>query len=64
MRIEASRRLQETKQSLKDGMRIAREVKADLEWSEAKVKELSRKTKEVYPREYEVATMRIGPHNI
>lgn len=47
-----------------EGMRIAREVKKDLEWSEQKVKELSRKTKEIYPREYQVATMRIGPHNI
>ncbi|RPA79076.1 hypothetical protein BJ508DRAFT_145614 [Ascobolus immersus RN42] len=53
MRIETSRKLYETKQLLQQGMKDARRVKEDLEWSEKKVQELSRKTKEIYPREYE-----------
>lgn len=58
---EAQARLVETRKSFVEGMKIAKEVKADLDYVHRKVKVLKQKTERKYPVEYNMARDRIPP---
>lgn len=58
---EAQARLAETKRAFLDGMKIAKEVKSDLDYVHRKVKVLKQKTERKYPIEYNMARDRIPP---
>ncbi|CCX31943.1 hypothetical protein FPQ18DRAFT_118627 [Pyronema domesticum] len=58
---EAQARLAETKRSFVEGMKIAKEVKADLDYVHRKVRALKQKTERKYPVEYNMARDRIPP---
>jgi len=58
---EAQAKLAETRRSFADGMKIAKEVKADLDYVHRKVRVLKQKTERRYPVEYNMARDRIPP---
>ncbi|KAL0635937.1 hypothetical protein Q9L58_005075 [Maublancomyces gigas] len=58
---EAQARLAETRRAFLDGMKIAKEVKSDLDYVHRKVKILKQKTERKYPVEYNMARDRIPP---
>ncbi|KAI5848910.1 hypothetical protein BZA05DRAFT_89990 [Tricharina praecox] len=58
---EAQARLAETRRSFVEGMKIAKEVKADLDYVHRKVRVLKQKTERKYPVEYNMARDRIPP---
>ncbi|KAF8476156.1 hypothetical protein BDZ91DRAFT_208543 [Kalaharituber pfeilii] len=58
---EAAARLAQTKRSFMEGMRIAKEVKADLECVHKRVINLQMMTQQKYPVEYAKARERIPP---
>lgn len=60
---EANRKLANTARRMKEGLRVAREVKRDLEYIQGRVDVLSRRTRERYPDQYAAARARIGPHS-
>ncbi|KAI5789751.1 hypothetical protein DFH27DRAFT_592293 [Peziza echinospora] len=58
---EAAARLAQTKRSFLEGMKVAKEVKADLEYVHKRVINLQKKTQQKYPVEYAMARERIPP---
>ncbi|KAF8423240.1 hypothetical protein EV426DRAFT_534259 [Tirmania nivea] len=58
---EAAARLAQTKRSFMEGMRVAKEVKADLDYVHKRVMNLQKKTQQKYPVEYMMARDRIPP---
>lgn len=58
---EAAARLAQTKRSFMEGMKIAKEVKADLDYVHNRVINLQKKTQKKYPVEYMMARDRIPP---
>ncbi|KAL7272841.1 hypothetical protein RUND412_004338 [Rhizina undulata] len=58
---EAQARLAETRKSFLEGMKVAKEVKSDLEYVHRRVKVLKQKTERKYPVEYNMARDRIPP---
>ncbi|KAG6041941.1 hypothetical protein E4U41_000056 [Claviceps citrina] len=55
---QAQARLAKTRERFHDGMRDAREVRADLEWTQKKVSSLQAKAARKYPKEYRKARER------
>ncbi|KAA8914500.1 hypothetical protein FN846DRAFT_561596 [Sphaerosporella brunnea] len=58
---EAQARVAETRRAFLEGMKIAKEVKADLDFVHRKVRALKQKTERKYPVEYNMARDRIPP---
>ncbi|CUS15518.1 unnamed protein product [Tuber aestivum] len=58
---EAQARLAETRRCFLEGMKVAKEVKSDLDYVHRKVKVLKQKTQRKYPVEYDMARDRIPP---
>lgn len=58
---EAQARLAETRRSFIEGMKVAKEVKQDLDYVHRKVKVLKQKTERKYPVEYNMARDRLPP---
>lgn len=58
---ETAARLAQTKRSFIEGMRVAKEVKADLDYVHKRVINLQKKTQQKYPVEYMMARERIPP---
>ncbi|KAF3931265.1 hypothetical protein ABW19_dt0209166 [Dactylella cylindrospora] len=60
----AQKRLSETRSNFLDGMRVAKQVKTDLEWLQKKTDALKAKAEQRYPVEYNMARERYpGPHD-
>ncbi|KAG5975207.1 hypothetical protein E4U55_007790 [Claviceps digitariae] len=55
---QAQARLAKTRERFQDGMRDAREVRSDLEWTQKKVSSLQAKASRKHPREYRKARER------
>ncbi|KZF25232.1 hypothetical protein L228DRAFT_236353 [Xylona heveae TC161] len=55
----AQRRLAATKANFADGIKAAKEVRRDLEWTQKKVTTLKAKTERKYPAQYRTASQRI-----
>ncbi|SPO03374.1 uncharacterized protein DNG_06057 [Cephalotrichum gorgonifer] len=55
---KAQARLAKTRERFQDGLRDAREVREDLEWTEKKIKTLKSKASRKYPKEYTKARTR------
>ncbi|KAI9873094.1 MAG: hypothetical protein M1830_000845 [Pleopsidium flavum] len=51
----AQRRLKGTRANFADGMKAAKEVKRDLDWTQKRVNALKTKTERKYPKEYRTA---------
>ncbi|MCJ1455623.1 hypothetical protein MMC28_005978 [Mycoblastus sanguinarius] len=54
----AQRRLKSSRANIADGMKAAKEVKKDLEWTQKRVNNLKTKTERKYPKEYRKASQR------
>ncbi|KAK3170780.1 hypothetical protein OEA41_002862 [Lepraria neglecta] len=54
----AQRRLKNNRANFADGMKAAKEVKKDLEWTQKRVSNLKTKTERKYPKEYRKASQR------
>ncbi|MCJ1252774.1 hypothetical protein MMC24_000580 [Lignoscripta atroalba] len=54
----AQRRLKNTRANFADGMKAAKEVKRDLEWTQKRVSALKTKTERKYPTAYQKASSR------
>lgn len=55
LQAEAQRRLASSRANFADGMKAAKEVKKDLEWTQKKVSHLKTKTERKYPVQYNTA---------
>ncbi|KAI9754242.1 MAG: hypothetical protein M1815_005740 [Lichina confinis] len=55
LQAEAQRRLATSRANFADGMKAAKEVKKDLEWTQKRVSTLKTKTERKYPRQYKMA---------
>ncbi|MCJ1275333.1 hypothetical protein MMC21_003135 [Puttea exsequens] len=54
----AQRRLKGARANVADGMKAAKEVRKDLEWTQKRVNNLKTKTERKYPKEYRKASQR------
>ncbi|KAK6527796.1 hypothetical protein TWF694_004776 [Orbilia ellipsospora] len=62
LQVLAAKRLSETRANFLDGMRVAKQVKTDLEWLQKKTDALKVKAEQRYPVEYNMARERYpGP---
>ncbi|KAI9884561.1 MAG: transport between ER and Golgi ATPase protein [Watsoniomyces obsoletus] len=55
LQAEAQRRLVSSRANFADGVKAAKEVKRDLEWTQKRVNALKSKTERKYPKQYKMA---------